>query len=562
MAARPQQPPMEMPDLSNAIVAQDEMGRPFIIVKDQGNKKRQHGLEAKKSHILAARSVASIIKTSLGPRGLDKILISPDGEITITNDGATILSQMELDNEIAKLLVQLSKSQDDEIGDGTTGVVVLASALLDQALELIQKGIHPIKIANGFDEAAKIAIARLEDRCDDISASNDELFRDYLLRAAKTSLGSKIVSKDHDRFAEMAVEAVTSIMDKSRNDVDFDLIKMQGRVGGTISDSKLINGVILDKDFSHPQMPKCVLPREGSDGVKLAILTCPFEPPKPKTKHKLDISSVEEYQKLQTYEQDTFKEMIDDVKKAGADVVICQWGFDDEANHLLLQNDLPAVRWVGGQELEHIAISTNGRIVPRFQDLSKDKLGTCSRIYEKEFGTTKDRMLIIEQSKETKTVTCFVRGSNKMIVDEAQRALHDSLCVVRNLVKDSRVVYGGGAAEVTMSLAVSEEADKQRGIDQYAFRGFAQALDTIPMTLAENSGLDPIGTLSTLKSKQLKENTSNIGVDCLGYGSNDMKELFVVDPFIGKKQQILLATQLCRMILKIDNVIISGKDEY
>ncbi|AJR67957.1 Cct5p [Saccharomyces cerevisiae YJM1250] len=562
MAARPQQPPMEMPDLSNAIVAQDEMGRPFIIVKDQGNKKRQHGLEAKKSHILAARSVASIIKTSLGPRGLDKILISPDGEITITNDGATILSQMELDNEIAKLLVQLSKSQDDEIGDGTTGVVVLASALLDQALELIQKGIHPIKIANGFDEAAKLAISKLEETCDDISASNDELFRDFLLRAAKTSLGSKIVSKDHDRFAEMAVEAVINVMDKDRKDVDFDLIKMQGRVGGSISDSKLINGVILDKDFSHPQMPKCVLPKEGSDGVKLAILTCPFEPPKPKTKHKLDISSVEEYQKLQTYEQDKFKEMIDDVKKAGADVVICQWGFDDEANHLLLQNDLPAVRWVGGQELEHIAISTNGRIVPRFKDLSKDKLGTCSRIYEQEFGTTKDRMLIIEQSKETKTVTCFVRGSNKMIVDEAERALHDSLCVVRNLVKDSRVVYGGGAAEVTMSLAVSEEADKQRGIDQYAFRGFAQALDTIPMTLAENSGLDPIGTLSTLKSKQLKEKISNIGVDCLGYGSNDMKELFVVDPFIGKKQQILLATQLCRMILKIDNVIISGKDEY
>lgn len=562
MAARPQQPPMEMPDLSNAIVAQDEMGRPFIIVKDQGNKKRQHGLEAKKSHILAARSVASIIKTSLGPRGLDKILISPDGEITITNDGATILSQMELDNEIAKLLVQLSKSQDDEIGDGTTGVVVLASALLDQALELIQKGIHPIKIANGFDEAAKLAISKLEETCDDISASNDELFRDFLLRAAKTSLGSKIVSKDHDRFAEMAVEAVINVMDKDRKDVDFDLIKMQGRVGGSISDSKLINGVILDKDFSHPQMPKCVLPKEGSDGVKLAILTCPFEPPKPKTKHKLDISSVEEYQKLQTYEQDKFKEMIDDVKKAGADVVICQWGFDDEANHLLLQNDLPAVRWVGGQELEHIAISTNGRIVPRFQDLSKDKLGTCSRIYEQAFGTTKDRMLIIEQSKETKTVTCFVRGSNKMIVDEAERALHDSLCVVRNLVKDSRVVYGGGAAEVTMSLAVSEEADKQRGIDQYAFRGFAQALDTIPMTLAENSGLDPIGTLSTLKSKQLKEKISNIGVDCLGYGSNDMKELFVVDPFIGKKQQILLATQLCRMILKIDNVIISGKDEY
>lgn len=254
--------------------------------------------------------------------------------------------------------------------------------------------------------------------------------------------------------------------------------------------------------------------------------------------------------------------MIQYVKDSGADVVICQWGFDDEANHLLLQNELPAVRWVGGQELEHIAISTNGRIVPRFQDLSPDKLGECSSIYELEFGTTKDRMLVIEQPEESKTVTCFIRGSNKMIIDEAQRALHDSLCVVRNLIKDSRIVYGGGAAEVTMSLAVSEEADKQRGIHQYAFKAFANALDTVPMTLAENSGLDPIETLSTLKSKQLKENIPVFGVDCLGKGSNDMKELFVVDPFISKKQQIMLATQLCRMILKIDNVIISGKDEY
>lgn len=547
--------------MSNAIVAQDEMGRPFIIVKDQGNKKRQHGLEAKKSHILAARSVASIIKTSLGPRGLDKILISPDGEITITNDGATILSQMELDNEIAKLLVQLSKSQDDEIGDGTTGVVVLASALLDQALELVEKGIHPIKIANGFDEAAKVAVKHLEKQAEDV-AVDQKSFHEYLFKAAKTSLGSKIVSKDHDKFAHMAVDAVTSVMDLDRKDVDFELIKIEGRVGGSLQDSQLIKGVVLDKDFSHPQMPKLVTPKEGHDGVKLAILTCPFEPPKPKTKHKLDISTVEEYQKLQTYEHDKFVEMIDYVKQAGADVVICQWGFDDEANHLLLQNDLPAVRWVGGQELELIAIATKGRIVPRFQDLSKDKLGTCGRIQEMEFGTTKDRMLVIEECLNSKTVTCFLRGSNKMIVDEAKRALHDSLCVVRNLVRDSRVVYGGGAAEVTMSIAVSDEADKQHGIDQYAFRAFAQALDTIPMTLAENSGLDPIETLSLLKSNQIKEKSSTIGVDCLGSGSHNMKELFVVDPLIGKKQQIMLATQLCRMILKIDNVIISGKDEY
>ncbi|KAK6868997.1 T-complex protein 1 subunit epsilon [Candida tropicalis] len=548
MAAAPQ----GLPDMSNAIVAQDEMGRPFIIVRDQGKKQRKHGIEATKSHILAARSVASIVKTSLGPRGLDKILISPDGDITITNDGATILTQMDLDNQIAKLLVELSRSQDDEIGDGTTGVVVLASALLDQALELIEKGIHPIKIANGFDEACRIAVDHLEKVADNILIDD----RDNLLRAAKTSLGSKIVSKAHDHFANMAVDAVMDVADLERRDVDFELIKMEKKVGGSIEDSSLIKGVLLDKDFSHPQMPK-----EVRD-CKIAILTCPFEPPKPKTKHKLDISTVEEFKVLQEYEQKKFQEMIDLVKQSGANVVACQWGFDDEANHLLLANGLNAIRWIGGSELELLAIATNGRIVPRFEDLTPKKLGTAGVIRELEFGTTKDRMLVIEECSNTKAVTCFIRGSNEMITAEGVRALHDSLCVVRNLVRDSRVVYGGGAAELTCSLAVSEAADRQKGIDQYAFRAFATALDTIPMTLAENSGLDPIETLSSLKAKQVNENSSHLGVDCLGKGTNNMKDLFVIDPLIGKRQQLLLATQLTRMILKINDVIISGKDEY
>jgi len=548
MAAAPQ----GMPDLSNAIVAQDEMGRPFIIVRDQGKKQRKHGIEATKSHILAARSVAKIVKSSLGPRGLDKILISQDGDITITNDGATILSQMDLDNQIAKLLVELSRSQDDEIGDGTTGVVVLASALLDQALELIEKGIHPIKIANGFDEACKIAVEQLNNVADEVTIDN----KSNLLKAAKTSLGSKIVSKAHDHFAHMAVDAVLAVADIDRRDVDFELIKVEKKVGGSVEDSRLIKGVLLDKDFSHPQMPKVVR------DCKIAILTCPFEPPKPKTKHKLDISTVEEFKVLQEYEQKKFQEMIDLVKASGANVVACQWGFDDEANHLLLANGLNAIRWIGGSELELLAIATNGRIVPRFEDLTADKLGKAGVIKELEFGTTKDHMLVIEECSNTKAVTCFIRGSNEMIISEGVRALHDSLCVVRNLIRENSVVYGGGAAEITCSLAVSEAADKQKGIDQYAFRAFAAALDTIPLTLAENSGLDPIETLSYLKAKQVNENNSRLGVDCLGNGTNDMKELFVIDPLIGKKQQLLLATQLTRMILKINDVIISGTDEY
>lgn len=394
-------------DMSNAQVMKDESGRPFIVVRDQAKKKRQHGIDAVKSHILAARTVAQIVKTSLGPRGLDKILISPDGDITVTNDGATILGQMEISNHVAKLLVELSKSQDDEIGDGTTGVVVLAAALLEQAADLIDKGIHPIRIADGYDQACEIAVGRLDEIADTIQFSKKE--QENLVKAAKTSLGSKIVSKAHDQFAQIAVDAVLSVADLDRKDVDFELIKVDGKVGGSLEDSLLVKGVIVDKDFSHPQMPS-----EVRD-AKLAILTCAFEPPKPKTKHKLDITSVEEFKKLQAYEKAKFTEMIEQIKATGANLAICQWGFDDEANHLLLQNKLPAVRWVGGPEIELIAIATNGRIVPRFEDLSKEKLGTAGIVREMSFGTTREKMLVIEECANTRAVTVFVRGSNKMV---------------------------------------------------------------------------------------------------------------------------------------------------
>jgi len=394
-------------DRKSAQITRDENGRPFIIVRDQGRKKRQHGNEAVKQHILAAKTVANIVKTSLGPRGLDKILISPDGDITVTNDGATILSQMEISNHVAKLLVSLSQSQDQEIGDGTTGVVVLAGALLEQAADLIDKGIHPIRIADGYDQACEIAVKKLDEISDVIPFSKDDTSN--LHRVARTSLGSKIVSKAHDQFAQIAVDAVLSVADLERKDVDFELIKVDGKVGGSLEDSMLVKGVIVDKDFSHPQMPS-----EVRD-AKLAILTCAFEPPKPKTKHKLDITSVEEFKRLQKYESEKFEEMIKQIKDTGANVVICQWGFDDEANHLLLTNKLPAVRWVGGPEIELIAIATNGRIVPRFEDLSADKLGKAGIVREMSFGTTREKMLVIEECANSRAVTVFVRGSNKMV---------------------------------------------------------------------------------------------------------------------------------------------------
>ncbi|CAK5268492.1 unnamed protein product, partial [Mycena citricolor] len=540
-------------DGQQAIYTTDEYGRPFIIVREQGKKTRTHGVEAIKSHILAARTVANIVRTSLGPRGLDKILISPDGEITVTNDGATILGQMEVEHQIAKLLVQLSKSQDDEIGDGTTGVVVLAGALLEQSEALLDKGIHPIRIADGFDRACAVAVEQLDRISDTVEFSKENT--ENLLKASMTSLGSKIVSKEHRQFAQIAVDAVLSVADLERRDVPFDLIKVDGKVGGSLADTVLIKGVLIDKDMSHPQMPHSV------KDARLAILTCPFEPPRPKTKHHLDITSVEEYSKLRNYEKEKFAQMIKMVKDTGANLVICQWGFDDEANHLLMQNELPAVRWVGGPEIELIAIATQGRIVPRFEDLSAEKLGKAGIVREISFGTTRDKMLVIEECANTRAVTIFVRGSNKMIVDEAKRALHDAICVVRNLVVDNRVVYGGGAADISCAIAVSQAADEIPTIEQYAMRAFASALDAVPLALAENSGLPPIETLADIRSRQITEKDSKLGIDCNGKGENDMKKQFVYDPLISKRQQYLLATQLVRAVLKIDDVITAGESE-
>merc|ERR1712018_696622 len=529
-------------------LAFDEYGRPFLILRDQDKQSRLTGKDAIKSHILAARCVANTLKTSLGPKGLDKLMVSPDNDITITNDGATILKMMDVDHQIAKLMVQLSQSQDDEIGDGTTGVVVLCGALLEQAEALIDKGIHPIRIADGFELATKHAVDHLDTIADtfEIDPSNPE----NLIKMAMTTLGSKIINKCHRQMAEIAVNAVLAVadLDPERKDVNFELIKVEAKVGGRMEDSMLVRGVVVDKDFSHPQMPK-----ELKD-VKLAILTCPFEPPKPKTKHKLDVTSVEDYKKLREYEKEKFDEMVKQVKDAGATLAICQWGFDDEANHLLLQRELPAVRWVGGPEIELIAIATGGRIVPRFQELKPEKLGKAGLVREISFGTTKDRMLVIEECKNSKAVTIFLRGGTKMIIDEAKRTMHDALCAVRNLVRDNRVVYGGGAAEISCSLAVSKEADKIKTIEQYAFRAFADALEAVPLALSENSGLDPIQTLTEIKASQVAQNNPALGVNCNDKTTNDMKEQHVIEALHSKKSQILLATQLVKMILKIDDI--------
>jgi len=448
--------------------------------------------------------------------------------------------------------VELSRSQDDEIGDGTTGVVVLAGALLEQAERLLDRGIHPVRVAEGFERACEVAVEHLTKISDKVEFGPSTT--ESLVQTAMTTLSSKIINVHKTKMAKIAVDAVLSVADMERHDVNFDMIKVEGKPGGSLEDTELIRGIVIDKEFSHPQMPKQV------DGAKMCILTCPFEPPKPKTKHKLDITSRSDYERLHKIEQQHFEDMVQKVKDSGANLVICQWGFDDEANHLLYRNNLPAVRWVGGVELELIAIATGGRIVPRFSELTPEKLGHAGTVREVAFGTTKERMLVIEDTPNENAVTVLVRGGNRMIVDEAKRSLHDAMCVVRNLIVRNEIVYGGGSAEIACAQQVQKFADSVQGLEQYAIRAFAEALEDIPMALAENSGLNPILTLSSVRAAHVGDSRAFWGVDCNQSGTMNMKEQGVFETLIGKQQQMQLATQVVKMILKIDDVIISGQD--
>lgn len=535
-------------------LAFDENGRPFIIVQEQEKKVRVKGIDALKSNIAAARAVARTLRSSLGPKGMDKMLQCQDGDITVTNDGATILQEMDVENHVAKLMVELSKSQDDEIGDGTTGVVVLAGALLEQAEKLLDKGIHPTRISEGFEHAVDLVMPVLLKHAHQLDYTSEN-GHDILVKTAMTTLNSKIVNRMKRPLAEMCVKAVLAVADLDRKAVNLELIKVDGKVGGKLEDTRFVDGIVIDKGFSHPQMPDRV------DDAKICILTCPFEPPKPKTKHKLDISTVEQYRDMQQAERQYFNDMVAAVKESGANVVMCQWGFDDEANHLLYKHNLPAVRWVGGNEIELISLATGARIIPRFQEISADKLGQAKTVRVTSLGTTNDSVCVLEQCALSKSVTIYVRGGNKMIIEEAKRSIHDALCVVRNLIRDNRIVYGGGAIELACSIIAANLADEISGVEQYAVRGFAFALDNMVMALAENSGLSPIETVGAVKSRQVKENNPYLGIDCMDTGTNDMRKQNVYEALASKIQQFQHATQMVKMILKIDDIITPGDYE-
>lgn len=484
------------------------------------------------------------MKSSLGPKGMDKMILDADMDLTVTNDGATILQLMDVKHPVARQLVELSQSQDSEVGDGTTSVVVLAGNVLESCLSLLDRGIHPTRVSAGLERACELCCEHLNSIAETLPFADKQT----LIKTAQTTLNSKVVNQFRDKFAQIAVDSVLGVADLERRDVNLDLIKVEGKPGASLEETTLVSGVVIDKEMSHPQMPKIV------EHAKIALLTCPFEPPKPKTKNDIIIDSAEKYKQLYQQEQSYFQNMVDLVKKSGATLVCCQWGFDDEANHLLLKNDLPSVRWVGGVEMELLAIATGAKIVPRFEELTPEKLGTAGLVREIAFGTSKEKMLFVEKCDNMKANTIFVRGSNKMIVEEAKRSIHDAICIVRNLIRDNRIVYGGGSAEISCSLKLIEEAEKLNDVDSYIYRAFSEALEGIPNSLALNSGISSIEEVANIKSRQVKENNPFIGVDCMGTGEKNMKVQNVYETLISKRQQLRLATQCCKMILKVDSV--------
>ncbi|XP_065216712.1 T-complex protein 1 subunit epsilon-like [Planococcus citri] len=530
----------------------DEYGRPFIILREQAEKEQISGVDVIKGHILAAKAVTSIMKSSLGPKSLDKAMLSPDGDLIVTNDGVTILQQMDVDHAIAKLLVELSECQDSGVGDGTTGVVVLAGALLEEVDKLIEKGIHPIRIADGFELAAQFCMKHLDSISEQISVDKN---KDFLKRIAMTSLRSKIVSKCTEKFAEMAVEAVLKVADLENNFIDLERIKMDGKTGGSLEDTMLVNGVALEQQFSHPHMEKELTK------AAIAVVACGLEMPKPnQVKAYLEMASVDTFKEVKEYEQEIYDLMVNKLVEVGANCVVCQAGIEDTANYLLLRTNTIGLRYVSEREIELMRSATGAKVVARFEDLTHEKLGFAGSIREISIGTDNSRLVLFEDCLNSSVVTILIRGGNSLIIEEAKRSFHDALCMIKNLILENKIVYGGGSCELSCAIAVSKEADKISSLEQYSFRAFADALESIPITLAENCGYSPIHLVTETKSRQILEENPFLGIDCMQEGTSDMKKQQVIETLRSKKQQILSAMQVVKQILKIDEVRATDKN--
>ncbi|MEM1761401.1 MAG: thermosome subunit alpha [Desulfurococcaceae archaeon] len=521
-------------------------GIPVLILKE--GTKRTVGRDALRSNIAAAKALAEVLKTSLGPRGLDKMLVDSFGDVTVTNDGATIVKEMEVQHPAAKLLVEVAKAQDAEVGDGTTSAVVLAGTLLAKAEELLDQDIHPSIIIEGYTKALKEALRILREIAIPVDIEN----RDSLRKVVKTAIASKYIGGDiiANRLTEIAIDAALAVSEpKADGTKEFrvDDVKIEKKKGGNVLDTQLVYGIVLDKEVVHPGMPKRV------EKAKIALLDAPLEVEKPEITAKINITSPEMIKAFLDEEAKMLKEMVDKIADVGANVVVCQKGIDEVAQHFLAKRGIMAVRRVKRSDLEKLERASGGKIVSSIRDLKPDDLGYAEHVEERKVGN--DKMVFIEGCKNPKAVTILVRGASDMVLDEIERSLKDALNVLRNVMRVPYIVAGGGAVELEVAMKLREYAAKIGGKEQLAIEAFATALEEIPMILAASCGKDPLEVLMELR-KLHAEGKKDSGIDVVSAEIvNDMATRNVIEPLLVKEAMIKTAAEAALAVLKIDDII-------
>jgi thermosome len=527
---------------------------PILILKEGTTETKEK--DAKRNNITAAKLVAEVVRTSLGPRGMDKMLVDSIGDITITNDGATILKEIDVQHPAAKMMVEVAKSVDNEVGDGTTSSVVLAGALIQEAEELIDKEVHATVIADGYQKASEKALEILKK---DIAIKSNPEDKKLLNTIAITSMASKLVANDAQVLSNIVVDAVLSVAEKLKEDdadrikIDIDNIKVEKKAGASIHDTQLIRGIILDKEVVHATMPKKI------DGPKIALLNCPLEIEKTEMSAEIRINQPQQMHRFLDEENKMLKSMVDKIKSSGANVVLCQKGIDDMAQHYLAKEGIVAIRRIKESDMTKLSKATGAKIITNIDELSSTDLGSADLVEERKVET--DKWVFVEGCKNPNALSILVRGGSQRIVDEAERSVHDAIMNVKDIVEYPYVIVGGGASEIAVSQQVRAWSSSLSGREQLAGEKFADALESIPLVLAENAGMDIIDTQVQLRAKSGSSGKVRFGVDVLEGKVADLASRNIYEPLLVKEQIIKSATETASLILRIDNVIAASKSK-
>lgn len=529
-------------------MAENQLGGQQYLILPEGAS-RLIGKEAQRTNIAVGYAVSSIVRTTLGPKGMDKMLVSELGDIIITNDGATILEEMNVEHPIAKIMVEIAKTQDKEVGDGTTSAVIIAGEMLKNAGNLLDQGVPPAAIIKGYTMARVKALEALHEIAKDISITDMQKLTDIAIIAmGSKNIGSDATKKNLAKLALQALEQV-AIKKDSKVAIDRDFIKLEKKEGASVEDTTFINGVLIDKEIAHPGMPKLI------KNANIALLDVALEIEKTETDARIEITSPEQMQAFLAQEEKMLKGMADKIAKSKANVIFVQKGIDDVAQHYLAKAGIIAVRRVKKSDMEKLAKATGARLVTSLDDLTQNDLGFAGQVEERKIAG--EQMIFVEKCKDPKSVTIFIRGATKQGVDEVERAMTDALGALSSTVEDGKYITGGGSGEIDLALKLRDYATDVGGREQLAIQAFADSLEVIPKALADSAGMDPIDTLVQLRSRHKSKDGKNYGVDVYKNTIADMEKQGVIEPLKVKVQALASATQASASILRIDDMISS-----